>query len=189
MPSWQGTTELEGGHSCLPPSPGPPSAEPDKQVHQKNRRVGPHPRQHQVRSPTAGVKRTFILNLRHTHGSSKTLKKTCPHPQLGDPSPRFVSPTSQKFLPCDHVMETAEKAVPRGTGSRTHPGPHPLPWGSCLALPLKDRSAVLGLHHPGLGPALGPATDTAEVRNCELHGLDLKRPGTLGVYPRTPASV
>lgn len=135
------------------------------------------------------MKRTFILNLRHTHGSSKTLEKTCPHPHLGDPSLRFVSPTSQKFLPCDHVTETAEKEVPRGTESLTHLGPHPLPRGSCLPLPSKDRSPVLGLHHPGLGPALGPETDTAEVRNCELHGPDLKRPGTLGVYPWTPASM
>lgn len=66
-----------------------------------------------------------------------------------------------------------------------HQEPHPprpiaLPAGSCLPLPSKDKFST----------ALGPAADTAAaaVTDSELHGLDLKRPPSLSLYPRTPAS-
>ena len=40
------------------------------------------------------------------------------------------------------------------------------------------------VHDTWFSTTLGPATDAAEVTDCELHGPDLKRPHCLSLYPR-----
>lgn len=163
-------------------SPGPSVLHQSSLFTEKTEGLGPHPCQSQVRRPMVGVKKTFILNLCHKHGSGETLKTTCSCPHLGDPSPRFVSPRSQKFLPVITSGKPQRRQYQWGTGSHTRPGPHPLPGGSCLPLPSKDKHPVLVLHHPGACDRRGGGDD------CELHGPDLKRPRCLSLCPRTPAS-
>ena len=43
LPSWQGTTELEGGHGCLPPSPGPRVLHQTRSFIEKTEERGPTP--------------------------------------------------------------------------------------------------------------------------------------------------
>lgn len=137
--------EPEGGHVLSSSqSPGPSVLHQPSLFTEKTEGLGPHPCQSQVRRPMVGVKKTFILNLCHKHGSGETLKTTCPCPHLGDPSPRFVSPRSQKFLPCDHVGKTPEKAVPVGHLESHPPGPTPPARGKLPAPPVEGQASSSG---------------------------------------------